>query len=67
MISHEADGDIYAVTLTVPGSVITPDQWRGLADQLGRRLSRDRVGAVWRLEVQARAEFKKPATKRRNP
>jgi len=56
MISHEADGDIYAVTLTVPGRIITPDQWRRLAVPLRRRLLRDCVAAVWRLAVQLRGQ-----------
>ena len=55
-LKHEADSEIFAVTLTVPGDVVTPDQWRSLFDAFSKFLSKKGVGAVWRLETQKRGQ-----------
>lgn len=56
LLKHEADSEIFAVTLTVPGDVVTPDQWRSLFDAFSKFLSKKGVGAVWRLETQKRGQ-----------
>ena len=40
LLKHEADSEIFAVTLTVPGDVVTPDQWRSLFDAFSKFLSK---------------------------
>lgn len=56
LLTHEPDSDIYAVTLTVPGNVITPEQWRMLFNSFMSFLKLSGVGAVWRLELQKRGQ-----------
>lgn len=56
MITHEPDAEIYAVTLTVPGDIVTPEQWKVLFVAYTTTLTRSGVGAIWRLELQKRGQ-----------
>jgi hypothetical protein len=44
----------YSLTLTVPGPVLTPKEYKKLFDRFGLRLFKLKALAVWRCEVQKR-------------
>ena len=57
LLENEAvTGVVYGVTLTVPGDIITPPEWRRLLNLFSQRLIRAKVGCVWRLELQTRGQ-----------
>ncbi len=57
LLENEAvSGVVYGVTLTVPGDIIAPEEWRRLLNLFSQRLIRAKVGCVWRLELQQRGQ-----------
>ena len=54
LVNQPVGGVCIAVTLTVPGEPIQPDDWRKLMQTFANRLNRAKVGLVWRLELQKR-------------
>lgn len=54
LVNQPVGGVVIAVTLTVPGEPIQPDDWRKLMQVFANRLIRAKVGLVWRLELQKR-------------
>lgn len=56
LLTHAPDSEIYSVTLTVPGDVVSSEQWRVLFGAFSKFLSKKGVGAIWRLELQTRGQ-----------
>ena len=56
LLEHEATGDLYGLTLTVPGPTIEAEQWRIMFDRACKALAMAGWGMIWRLEVQTRGQ-----------
>ena len=54
LVNQPVGGVCIAVTFTVPGEPIKPEDWRKLMQTFANRLIRAKVGLVWRLELQKR-------------
>lgn len=54
LVNQPVGGVCIAVTLTVPGVLISSDDWRKLMKLFTTKLVRAKVGLVWRLELQKR-------------
>lgn len=56
LMTHYGLGTCYGVTLTIPGPIITQDEWQTLLNRLSTQLKRTNMGMVWRLELQTRGQ-----------
>lgn len=56
LLTHEPNGLVFGVTLTIPGTPISPEVWHSLHHALSLAVNRSRMGLVWRLEMQKRGQ-----------
>lgn len=56
LLTKKADGDVYGLTFTVPGPILSADEWRVLFKKLGRFCSKYNIPTVWRIELQQRKQ-----------
>jgi len=56
LLTHNASGKPFAITLTVPGDVLPLDEWQSMTKLFWSYVQRKKIPSVWRVELQERKQ-----------